>query len=117
MSRWAEHGLVGGIENLDVKTREDLHSRMYDVRGSKMRAETKKEMKKRIGRSPDYGDAFCIAGEVCARNGIHPLHKGEIVGEDNHDEDENKLAKDASDMYAEEFTNNEVPEDEYLEVT
>lgn len=73
---FAEEGLVGGLRNLDPKTIEDLTSRRYMVRKSgehsKVQIETKAEVKKRIGRSPDYGDTFSQFGELMARKGIFP---------------------------------------------
>lgn len=73
---YGEEGLIGGIGNLDPKTVEDLTSRRYTVRKSgdrsKQVVETKPEVKKRLGRSPDYGDSFSQFGELMARKGIHP---------------------------------------------
>jgi hypothetical protein len=76
---YGEEGLIGGISNLDPKTIEDLTSRRYTVRKSgnhsKVQVETKPEVKKRLGRSPDYGDAFSQFGELMARKGFHPGKK------------------------------------------
>jgi hypothetical protein len=38
--------------------------------GKRMVAETKKELKARIGRSPDHGDAFCQFAELMVRKGL-----------------------------------------------
>lgn len=69
---WAKSGRVGGINNLAGETREDLGARRYVVKDKRQRIETKKELKKRLGRSPDYGDAFVLAAELLARKGIYP---------------------------------------------
>lgn len=69
---WAKSGRVGGLKNLSEETREDLGARRYTVVKAKQRIETKKELKKRLGRSPDHGDSFVIAGELMARKGIYP---------------------------------------------
>jgi hypothetical protein len=72
-SECVKDGLIGGIQNLDKRTEEDLYARRYEVmqgtRGSLQVVESKAEMKKRIGRSPDHGDAFCQFGELLVRLG------------------------------------------------
>lgn len=82
MRAYGEEYLVGGIGNLDPKTIEDLTTRRYTVRKSgdrwKTQVETKPEVKKRLGRSPDYGDTFSQFGELMARKGFHPgRHKSQ----------------------------------------
>jgi hypothetical protein len=76
---FAEENCVGGLANLDPKTVEDLTARRYTVRKSgdrsKTQIETKPELKKRLGRSPDYGDTFSQFGELMARKGIFPGKK------------------------------------------
>lgn len=73
---YAEENLVGGLANLDPRTIEDLAARRYAVRktgqGSRTQVETKAEVKKRLGRSPDYGDAVSQFGELLARKNLHP---------------------------------------------
>lgn len=71
MSEWATAGLVGGITRLDKLTLQDLGQRRYTLQGNKRRVETKNEVKKELGRSPDYGDAFVLASELLARKGIY----------------------------------------------
>jgi hypothetical protein len=67
----AEDGLLGGLGNLDERTLTDLSVRQYQskqhTQGSLMIVESKDEMKKRLGRSPDYGDALVQFGELLAR--------------------------------------------------
>lgn len=72
-SECAKDGLIRGLGNLDSRTEEDLYARRYIVKqGSKgmlQVVETKAEMKKRLGRSPDHGDAFVQFGELLCRLG------------------------------------------------
>jgi hypothetical protein len=72
MAKWAQSGQVGGLANLHANTMVDLGTRRYFVKDRKRRVETKKELKKRLGRSPDFGDAFILVGELMVRKGIHP---------------------------------------------
>lgn len=75
-SEYAKVGLIGGLSNLDRRTIDDLSSRRYELKqgtkGVLMVAETKKEVKKRLGRSPDCGDAFVQFGELLMRLGTSP---------------------------------------------
>ena len=70
-SEWGMAGLVGGVQNLDHLTLQDLGQRRYELQGDKKRLQTKAEVKKELGRSPDYGDAFVLAAELLARKGIY----------------------------------------------
>ena len=65
-----EEGLVGGVSE-DFKTlRDQLAARQYEtVKDKKIRIETKKEMKERLGYSPDEGDAFVMLVELLRRKG------------------------------------------------
>jgi hypothetical protein len=69
-------GLIGGLCNLDPRTTDDLSTRRYAIKqgtkGSLMVAETKKEVKARLGRSPDFGDAFVQFGELLIQLGTIP---------------------------------------------
>jgi hypothetical protein len=66
-----EDGILAGLGQLDEQTIDDLHSRRYDKRqysaGPLMVVESKDELKKRLGRSPDYGDAFVQFAELLCR--------------------------------------------------
>lgn len=59
----------GQIKGLDNYAAIDLTERRYDTTkgtsGLKLKAEKKEEMKSRMGRSPDDGDAFLILLELC----------------------------------------------------
>lgn len=67
---WMEENLVGGL-NEDFKLlRDQLSARQYEtVKDKKIRIETKKEMKERLGYSPDEGDAFVLLIELLRRKG------------------------------------------------
>ncbi len=71
-----EEGILGGLSALNKLTADDLFSRRYTLKkkteGTVQVAETKEEMKKRLGRSPDNGDAFTQFGELLIREGHGP---------------------------------------------
>ena len=73
----AESDCLCGLSNLDAKTLDDLNARRYErkqvTKGSRMIVETKDELKKRLGRSPDYGDAYCQFAELLARDLSHTI--------------------------------------------
>jgi hypothetical protein len=50
------------LRNIEDKLSEDLTAPKYEIAANKLiKVESKKEIKKRIGRSTDYGDAFVYA--------------------------------------------------------
>lgn len=69
-------GILGGLSKLDELTIDDLTARLFETKeateGTKIVAETKREMKKRLGRSPDFGDAFVQFAELLIREGHGP---------------------------------------------
>lgn len=71
-----EDGILAGLGNLNPLTVEDLNSRRYSTKkatqGTVQVAETKPEMKKRLGRSPDNGDAAVQFAELLIREGHGP---------------------------------------------
>lgn len=71
-----DEGILGGLSNLNPLTTEDLFSRRYFTKkltqGTVQVAEKKEEMKGRLGRSPDNGDAFVQFGELLIREGHGP---------------------------------------------
>lgn len=71
-----QDGLLAGLANLHKDTERDLNSREYEVKqfseGEKIQAETKRDMKKRLGCSPDFGDSFVQFGELLCRRGQKP---------------------------------------------
>ncbi len=70
----AREGMLCGLDNLNTKAMDDLNARRYTIKqtGDKklMVAETKEELKKRIGRSPDFGDSYVQLGELMVRKGL-----------------------------------------------
>lgn len=72
-SYMARDGMICGLCNVDPRTIEDLDARRYTIKqtGDKKLqvAETKEEMKKRLGRSPDFGDAAMQVAEWMMRKG------------------------------------------------
>lgn len=75
-SEFAREGLLAGLNNLHENTASDLNSRRYTLvqgtNGVLMVAESKDEVKKRLGRSPDWGDPFVQFGELLERLGTRP---------------------------------------------
>jgi len=67
---------AGQIKGLNRDIMEDLTARHYGVKKdgeTKILAEPKKDMKLRINRSPDHGDAFLILLDLCRqRLGFYP---------------------------------------------
>lgn len=70
----------------------ELTSRQYLSKSKKASAETKKEMKKRIGKSPDKADSAIYWFELCRKNGV------DIIVDDNPQEIESKDIGDPSDI-------------------
>lgn len=70
----AQQGILCGFGTLNQKCDEDLASRRYEIKqfGDKklMVVEPKDLMKKRLGRSPDFGDSLCQFGELLVRKGM-----------------------------------------------
>ncbi len=59
--------------NIESKYAKDLFTRRYESLGvNRVKVERKKDMKKRIGRSPDHGDAFAYMVEMAIREGFDP---------------------------------------------
>lgn len=79
-----EDGILGGLSNVNPLTIEDLYSRRYIVKkatqGTVQIAEQKAEVKKRLGRSPDNGDAFVQFAELLIREGHGPGRSKKAVG-------------------------------------
>lgn len=100
----AAAGMLCGFGNLDPKCEEDLGTRRYTIKQDGERKvmviETKDELKKRLGRSPDYGDSLCQLGELMVRKGL----LGEVTkgkGATNRMEQYRKLAVKAASRFSE----------------
>lgn len=62
--------MVGNLGDEFKGLRDQLSSRQYEtVKDKKIRIETKKEMKDRLGYSPDEADAFVLLVELMRRKG------------------------------------------------
>jgi len=82
------------------KLREQLSARRFEIKSKKESIETKKDMKKRLGYSPDHADAFVLFTELLKR-------KGAVTGEEklpeNEDESQWDRARAYSDVAEESF--------------
>ncbi len=108
-----QEGMLCGLKQLDEKTIEDLNSRHYTIKQvgetKLMLVESKAEMKKRLGRSPDYGDSYVQFGELMVRKGLLKGVAGSKPAATGSRWDAyKKLAKKASSRYAEseQYTHN-----------
>ncbi len=103
-SYMAADGLLCGFNNLDSKCLDDLTTRRYTIKQDGERkimvVETKDEMKKRLGRSPDYGDSLCQLGELMVRKGLLGELSNKGTGKGAWDASK-KLAQRASRLYDE----------------
>lgn len=69
--------LVGGqLRGLGPDAVKEFCSRTYEFKSRRYSIEPKREMKKRLGYSPDHADAVAIACEVVRRNGLKPAGSG-----------------------------------------
>lgn len=102
-SYMAAAGMICGLNNVDPKCIDDLSARRYTIKQDGERkvmvAESKDEMKKRLGRSPDYGDSAIQVGELMVRKGM----LGELVTapQSKRWAQQKKLARNASRRYSE----------------
>lgn len=65
-----EDRMVGGVTTKFRELRTELSSRRYEsVKDKKISVETKRDMKKRLGASPDRADSFCLLIELMRRKG------------------------------------------------
>jgi hypothetical protein len=62
-------GIVRGF-NINSKYAKDLFERRYTSEQKMFKVEKKKDMKKRIGRSPDNGDAAAYCGYLVLQSGV-----------------------------------------------
>ncbi len=89
-----EEGLIGNV-NLDCKKlREQLSSRRFEIKSKRESIETKKEMKKRLGYSPDHADAFVLFTELLKR-------KGAVTGQESLPARDSQKEMDRARAYSE----------------
>lgn len=68
-----EEGHIGNIHHERVKLRKQLTARRYEMKGTKLvSVEKKKDMKNRVGYSPDRADGLCMLVELMKRRGAIP---------------------------------------------
>lgn len=58
--RFREILRAGQVRELDTETADEFCRRRYEMKGNLVQAETKRKMKARGARSPDYADAACV---------------------------------------------------------
>jgi hypothetical protein len=92
---------LGGLDNDTLK---ELCSRMFNDEKRKISVETKSEMKKRCGRSPDLADAFVIMVELARQMG------GEGAKESRSDKRWDDIVQRFDTINTEENTYVEAPE-------
>lgn len=104
----ARDGMLCGLSNLDAKTTDDLNTRRYTIKqygeNKLMLAETKTEMKERLGRSPDFGDSFCQIGELMVRKGLLGKIMGNSKSAGNSWEKMRARAKKSQKRFVKEFS-------------
>lgn len=67
-----QFAVAGSIRGLSNEASVDFCSRRTEYKTKKNKVESKKEMKKRIARSPDHGDAAAILLDLCRERGAVP---------------------------------------------
>lgn len=70
---------ANGLRGLGQKAADDFCQRLTLKKGKKDSVESKKEMKKRLKRSPDHADAVTVALFLARENGAVPGRRGEAV--------------------------------------
>ena len=74
-----EESMVGNITEEFKTLREQLSARQYEtVKDKKIMIETKREMKERLGYSPDEADAFVLLIELLRRKGAVAGSSGDL---------------------------------------
>lgn len=63
---------LDALRGLSEEAASQACARRTEYKGKKMRVETKKEMRKRIGRSPDNLDAVAVGIDLCRQKGVVP---------------------------------------------
>lgn len=95
-----ESGMIGGLTLDNRRLREQLAARRFEIKSKKDAIETKKEMKKRVGYSPDWADAFVLFTELLKRLGAL---SGEEVAQPQDQEAEMERAIEYSSVGEEDF--------------
>lgn len=92
----------GQIKGITSDLARELKARRYDTikgaEGLKVQVETKKEMKKRLGFSPDLADSWCVLLDLC-RQRLRFLAGGENTGQNSANIEWDKQVEIANDLY------------------
>ena len=84
--------------------------RTFELKNRKTRLQTKEEMKKKFGKSPDHADSVAVLVDVGRRLGVEPGKASVAV------ESENNFAKAQNEVYDEDTRfNNQFEQTEELE--
>lgn len=90
------------LRGIDQDLGRELKARQYTTikgpEGLKVSVETKKDMKKRLGFSPDMGDAFAVLLDLC-RQRLHFLAGGVSTGQHAEDDAWNEQVALANNIY------------------
>lgn len=79
------------LEHRDVVN--ELCARQYSFRGKKMSVETKKDMKKRIGKSPDYADSVIYLWIMAQRFGCEIIVDDKYIARDEREDEEREVVE------------------------
>lgn len=100
---------IGGLTVIDC---QELTSRQYTDEKRKIKLDTKADCKKKIGRSPDYGDSVALAVELARRLGA----SAGTAGPTNSSRDWLAKAKEYASIYDSDESSEYKGDSEYLEV-
>lgn len=64
--------IAGQLKGLSQEAVNEFCFRTYELKARKIKLQTKEEMKKKFGKSPDHADAVSILVEVARQNGASP---------------------------------------------
>lgn len=67
-----QFAVAGALRGLSAEACNDFCARRTEYKNKKNRVEKKVDMKKRLNRSPDNGDAVCIGLDLCREKGVEP---------------------------------------------
>jgi len=103
----AYDGMLGGLDRLHKRTLDDINSRRYETKqftkGKLMQVETKDELKKRLGRSPDFGDAFSQFAELLVRDSFLLAQRDTSATVSQKWVRQRERARKAAEIYSREF--------------
>jgi hypothetical protein len=71
-----EYVMAGQVRGIRPELERELCARLYELKGKRKQVEPKKVMRKRVGFSPDFADAFTVLMEVVRLSGYSAGGKG-----------------------------------------